>query len=72
MANSVLEIDSVPDILLRKDQAAEYCQKRFPHITVDTITHHVYKKKTLARPIIRDHKAYWPTSALDAWLNESF
>ena len=57
--------DSQTDILLRKKQAAEYCQKRFPHITVDTINHHVYKKHTLRRPIVRDHKAYWPVSWLD-------
>ncbi|WP_178359910.1 hypothetical protein [Mycolicibacterium hippocampi] len=72
MPEAIAEIDSQADILLRKKQAAEYCQKRFPHITVDTITHHVYKKKTLRRPIVRDHKAYWPISVLDAWLNENF
>lgn len=72
MPQTINENDTGSDVLLRKKQAAEYCQKRFPHITVDTITHHVYKKGTLARPIIRDHKAYWPVSVLDSWLGENF
>lgn len=72
MLQTIPKVDSDNDVLLRKKQAAEYCQKRFPHITVDTINHHVYKKGTLARPIVRDHKAYWPVSSLDAWLNENF
>lgn len=72
MPRIIAEVVSPDDVLLRKKQAAEYCQKRYPHITVDTIDHHVYKKRTLPRPIVRDHKAYWPVSCLDAWLNENF